>query len=402
MDVSFLSTAQAKTTLIDLTRSCDAMQWAVAWGTENLVLDEAMRHKNKFEHFVIGTHLYQTHPAVLKRVATLEVAAVMPPTGNLFHPKVYLFRNGRRIRGVVGSPNLTLSAMTRNIEASVLIDGTLDDLALAELSSFVKSAWEDAEYITPDFLYRYEHQWAAKRAAMEDLEKFVDIRPPKQRDSAKAPQAMGWDDYMAQLRSSEHPSADLFDQRLRVLQEARNLFARNIPFAKWDLHERKLVAGTLGRKQSKQPGVDYGLFGAMNASGAFANLVIDDPAGLSAALDKIPLNGPVSEKNFSDFCTRFSASFKLDGRQGRLPTASRLLALKRPDIFVCVDSANRESLCEQFGIPPTTTTLTNYWPRIIEPMQLTQWWRHSSSTKDSDHEIWLGRAALLDAIYYKL
>lgn len=55
---------------------------------------------------------------------------------------------------------------------------------------------------------------------------------------------------------------------------ARALFATGIPYAKWNEDDRKLVAGTLGREKSQQPGLDYGLFGSMGASGTFSNLVI--------------------------------------------------------------------------------------------------------------------------------
>jgi HKD family nuclease len=251
MDVKFLSSKQTLSTLIELTKSCEQMQWAVAWGTANPVFEAAMEHSTKFKHFVIGTHLFQTHPVVLERASSLQAAAVMPPTGDLFHPKVYLFRNGRRIRGVVGSPNLTLGAMTRNIEASVLLDGTDDDEALVELCGFVERAYEGADDISPAFLFSYQCQWEAKQATLAELTKFVNIRMPKQQNSVKAPQAMSWETYLTEVRSSAHPSAHLFKERLMVLQRARELFARDIPFSQWDEDDRKRVAGLLGRRRSQ-------------------------------------------------------------------------------------------------------------------------------------------------------
>jgi len=400
MEAKFLASEQTQSALIELVQSCESMQWAVAWATENAVVDAAMEHSAKFTHLVIGTHLFQTQPSVLERAASLAAAAVVPPTGDLFHPKVYLFHNGSRIRAVVGSPNLTHGAMNRNVEASVLLDGTADDTALTDLCTFVHGAWRDAEDITPAFLYRYRHQWAAKQAAREELTKFADIRAPKQPNTARAPQEMSWADYLVQVRSSAHPSAHLFKERLQVLQKSRQLFATGKPFASWGEDDRKLVAGTLGRKKSQQPGVDYALFGSMGASGTFANLVIESPQGLSRALDCIPLTGSVSQVDFNRFREHYQDAFDKGGRQGGLPPATRLLAMKRPDTFVCVDSANRVDLCDHFGVAFSSTALDNYWQRLIEPMQETQWWRHPLPANPADAEIWLGRAALLDAIYY--
>lgn len=400
MEVKFLSRAQTQATLVALVEGCDSMQWAVAWATENAVFEAAMKYSSKFEHFVVGTHMFQTQPEVLERAAALEAAAVVPPTGDLFHPKVYLFRKGCRIRCVVGSPNLTNAAMSQNVEASVLLDGSSDEAALAELSRFVAEAWKGAEDISPEFLYRYRHQYAAKAAAREELTKFADVRPPAKPNTKRAPHDMSWEDYLVQVRSLSHPSAHLFKERLGVLTKARALFATGIPYAKWSEDDRKLVAGTLGRKKSQQPGVDYGLFGSMGASGTFANLVIEAPKGLSDALDYIPLMGAVTQNDYDRYCKAFIAAFDQDGRVGGLPTATRLLAMKRPDAFVCIDSANRKDLCENFGVSPSTTNLQNYWQRIIEPMYGDAWWRHPQPSNAADAEIWLGRAALLDAVYY--
>lgn len=401
MEVKFLSRAQTQATLIALVESCEAMQWAVAWATENEVFEAGMRNGSKFEHFVIGTHMFQTHPEVLERARALKAAAIVPPEGDLFHPKVYLFRNGRRIRCVIGSPNLTLAAMSRNVEASVLLDGSLDDEALAELSSFVADARRNAQRISPEFLYRYRHQYAAKAAAREELERFADVRQPFDPNTQRAPHAMRWADYLVQVRNPLHPTAHLLEQRLAVLTKARSLFATAKPYAGWSEYDRKLVAGTLGRRRGAQSGVDYGLFGSMGGNGVFAGLVNQSAEGLSDALDFIPLMGEVTRDDYHRYREAFIAAFGQDGTASGLSTATRLLAMKRPDAFVCINSANEVDLCRHFGVSPTTTDLENYWERIIEPMHGDAWWRHPQPSNSADAEIWLGRAALLDAIYYR-
>ena len=80
MDVKFLSASQTQSTLIALVENCESMQWAVAWATENAVFEAAMKDSSKFEHFVVGTHMFQTQPKVLERAAALAAAAVVPPT----------------------------------------------------------------------------------------------------------------------------------------------------------------------------------------------------------------------------------------------------------------------------------------------------------------------------------
>lgn len=53
-------------------------------------------------------------------------------------------------------------------------------------------------------------------------------------------------------------------------------------------------------------------------------------------------------------------------------TATRLLAFKRPDYFVCLDSKNRDKLCEAFEIPKSVD-LDDYWEKIVERITDSNW-----------------------------
>lgn len=400
MQVSFLTQAHAQASLIDLTKRCDSMEWAVAWATPNGLIDEAFRRREKFNHFVIGTHLYQTHPEVLERFAPVPTLRVMPPTGDLFHPKVYIFTSGDLVQAVVGSHNLTHAAMNRNVEASMMFVGSKDDPALVELRMFIYQAWSHGELADATFLYQYGNQYRAKAKAREALTTFVKYPLPRTRGTKRSPHEMSWSDFVRQVKK---PRTHSLRNRLAVLDRAGQLFAEHTSFSKMGDDERKLVAGTLGPKKSKQGGTDFALFGSMGGSGTFANIVWRTPTELSHALDAIPQTGPVSETDYNLYTQRFANAFAVAKakRLGRLPTATRLLAMKRPDVFVCLDEANKEDLCNHFGVSPSTMKFDNYWDRIIDPMMQTEWWQAPMPTDPLDEKIWKGRAALLDAIYYK-
>lgn len=63
----------------------------------------------------------------LRTGALPEARVVAPDKPRLFHPKVYLFRNGSRSAAIVGSHNLTSSAFKSNVEASVFIESDGND-----------------------------------------------------------------------------------------------------------------------------------------------------------------------------------------------------------------------------------------------------------------------------------
>jgi hypothetical protein len=55
-------------------------------------------------------------------------------------------------------------------------------------------------------------------------------------------------------------------------------------------------------------------------------------------LDEIPLNGPVQRDDYEAFIGRYKAAFPIKNGQPYkhgLGTATRLLAMQRPDYFVC-------------------------------------------------------------------
>src|SRR3546814_4861364 len=96
----------------------------------------------------------------------------------------------------------------------------------------------------------------------------------------------------------------------------------------------------------------------------------------------------------------FTAAFSGSSRTARLAPATRLLAMKRPDVFVCVNGGNTKGLAVALTFAPTTIDLKNYWERVIEPIQQAPWYNASRPT-GRDMELWDARVAMLDAIYYR-
>lgn len=398
MRVSFLTKDKARITLLGLIKSCESMQWAVAWATPNDLVAVALEHQGKFKKLVIGTHMYQTHPKVLEDFKFSSQLKVMPPSGNLFHPKVYLFHTDAGVSAVIGSHNLTQAAMHRNVEASMLFEGSLGDPALCELEQFIGDAWDCAPRMDAAFLYRYRQQYQAKESARKSLTVFVQSPIPFDLASPKAPFLLSWKDYVGYVSAFRfHTLAE----RLTVLSYARKLFAAHGSFASMGDDDRKLLSGTAGPKSSRRDGTDFAIFGAM-PSGALSTVVRNAPQGLSLALDLIPHTGPVTAADYMAFVNRFERTFTdaKTERMGQLPSASRLLAMKRPDVFVCISSANKEDLCKHFGVKPGSVQLATYWEKIVVPMMQTEWWQSPAPLDSTEAAIWQGRAAMLDVMYY--
>lgn len=136
----------------------------------------------------------------------------------------------------------------------------------------------------------------------------------------------------------------------------------------------------------------------MSGAGYFYHEVNDNNPHLSAALDEIPLTGPISREHYEAYIAEFVQAFP-NGRDG-VGTASRLLAMKRPDYFVCLNSKNQKELCKDFEIKQTGMDYERYWEEIIERIIDSAWWNEPRPKNALAGSVWDFRAAMSDAFFY--
>jgi HKD family nuclease len=399
MEVKLITDAAAKTLCLNLIQTCEHIDVAVAWAGKNAIVDALIANKGKLRHVVVGTHMYQTDPDVLRRFMPIPEAKCMFPDGRLFHPKIYLFQTGQRVSALVGSHNLTAGAFDGfNIEASMCLEGEASAPVLRDLVRYLKEGWAVAKTIDEEkFLFAYERQFEANKAKQKALRTFHRVKKSRPGATKPSPLAVTWTEFVRQVRADKHHSVG---DRIGVLERAGLLFQTNLSFAGMGRDERRAIAGTYGSTETGIDKLPWGWFGTMFGQGDFKNLVNNSPNLLSAALDKIPLEGDVQKQDYEVFAVLFKRAFQNKSHKGGIATASRLLAMKRPDIFVAVNDANKRQLCDAFGVSYSTLDLSNYWERIVVPIQLSPWWGHERPRSPLAGSIWDSRAALLDCIYY--
>ncbi len=202
--------------------------------------------------------------------------------------------------------------------------------------------------------------------------------------------SLSWPNFVARVRAEEHPPGHpLLHERLQVIRAIRQLFAQTVHFRDLDYLGRRKIAGLV--KNAKP---DFLLFGSMQAVGLFKQAIKDNNEGISLALDEIPLDGDVTRHHYQRFTERFLKAFKRAG----MALASRLLAMKRPDTFVCVTKESREGLFQAFRLSPSRDADT-YW-ELIERVRACTWWKVPPPAAGDEREVWSARAAFLDALFY--
>lgn len=351
---------------------------------------------------VVGTHFYQTHPQFMSAfLATPRVRFVLNPDG-VYHPKVYLFEKPRgRWECVIGSMNFTHGGLSENDEVAVLISEADREAeqALGRIRAAINGYWEAAKALTTEDLEVYRAAWARKQQLQKNLRGRFGS-PTDNHDDRGAPPLtvpllrMTWTNYFRVVQSERLPAPYErgMESRLPVIRKAKELFARYTQLKRMDPDERKMIAGLMAKDS-----VNYMIFGSMRGDGTFWQAVNENDRHLSAALDSIPATGDVTRKAYLAFITEFGRAFT-DGRN-RLATATRLLAMKRPDTFVCLDARNKSGLCAAFGVRRDLGAEA-YWDSVIERLRDAAWWNAPSPRSGVEREVWDARAAFLDAHFY--
>ena len=385
--------------LMDFKEYC----WAVAWAGQPKTLFERLKQREaRIKQLVIGTHFHQTSPVFIQEFrAHPQVRFIVQPSG-VFHPKIYLFRSGSQWAAIVGSANFTDAAFTNNEEAAVLLSSTQGDSPseFKRLLRLVDKYWHQAQPISGEELERYKvlhKRWKeAARALGSPPPSRTMRRKSKPLDNTLLP--LSWQEFVDRVKNE---GIHRFDGRLAVLQAAREAFQEYPDFATIPLDVRRGIAGF---NETTPP--DWLWFGSMKGAGRFKNLVRESPTGISQALDCIPLTGAVTDDAYEEFCRKFCQAFPVIAGQRKgagVAVASRLLAMKRPDVFVCYDSKNRVRLKAMLGLAGNLAPqdFDRYWQEIVLGIQATEWWRTRQPSDPVERSIWDDRAALLDSLCYQ-
>jgi hypothetical protein len=295
---------------------------------------------------------------------------------------------------VIGSANFTAAAFSTNVEACLLFDAS-DDPSGATKRSLDKTLaryWKSADYFESDELEQYRSLWKLFRQRRKGMAgDFNDKRggkPPLLTPLLKMP----WSVYYQRVLADQHHG---IEKRIAVLEEARRLFETKGSLSRMSKPERQGVGGF-----APDGVVPWGWFGSMFGAGVFKKIVNANSPGLSRALDAIPTRGEVRPDDYHRFIDAYVGAYPGRRRHG-LATATRLLAMKRPDYFVCFDSENRDGLCRAFGIKLGHHDYERYWDSVIERILISEWWISPRPADARAMAIWDGRAAFLDSLYCK-
>jgi len=352
---------------------------------------------------IVGTHFYQTHPQFIEHFLNHPNGRFILREDGVFHPKVYLFlKDHGEWECLVGSPNFTRGGFDRNDEMAVLITNRDADAqeALHKVTLCLNAYWNESKAISGTELDVYREAWKRKQPLVKRLRgQFGNPQEEDADDRGKSPLGvkilqMSWPEYFKGVEAEQdrEPHDHSMEGRLNVIRETSKLFSEHKKFSQIDLSGRQKIAGLV-----MAGGINFLWFGSMRGRGVFMKAINDNDENLSLALDLIPAVGAVSREAYIEYVHQYQQAFPQGGVL--IGTATRLLAMRRPDTFVCLDNRNKAGLCTDFGIK-RRVGYEEYWDSIIERVKEAAWWSAPPPASGVEREVWEARAAFLDSHYY--
>jgi len=371
--------------------------WTTAWaGTSSVLFNDLVSFKKRIKKIVVGIHFYQTHPDFIETfLGNNKVKFIKQPEGT-FHPKLYLFyNNNNKWELLIGSANFTNEAFTRNTEATMLLksEGESSDTILETAFTLIQNSWNEATKFSKPELDKYRIAWKNHRPKVNSLSgRYGSSKKSKPIHEVPVTN-MTWKEFISDVSNKPNSRPN---NRLGLLRKVKELFEKVEHFKNLQEDERKFIAG-IPNKLKVGKNIEWGWFGSMQGAGIYKNRIIENDINISKALDQIPLQGQITKTHYNNYIKHFRKAFS----GSYIATASRLLAMKRPDTFVCLDSKNKSNLCKSFGIQQSEMTYERYWTEIIERIFDSDWWLNPDPKNEQEEQLSETRAAFLDCLYYE-
>ena len=327
-------------------------------------------NRYKITKAVVGLHFYQTSPFFIKKFWGISaVRYITNRNTDIFHLKVYLFYNNKnKWEALVGSSNLTMGGFEKNTECNVLLTSDEDSQNVySDLLKFISNQHRESVIMSEDeYLVYCEY-----RKKNNKNKTFDNLIAPLNHNLT----GFDWDIYYSRLIDNEGRNhKEKIKIRLKLLDRCQLLFKEK-SFKDFSEDEQKAVAGIVANIGD---GIeDWQFFGIYDKY-------------VKTMKNVLGMNDPVT------ICTRF-------------------LALKRPDLFVCMAGRTSKNegqstiskLLEMLGEKvkkSTTISLNNYWDKVVENIRNSKWYKETMRV-DADiieKMVYQYRAAMLDGLCYRL
>ena len=171
--------------IVEELETCEAFDFSVAFinheglATIKQNLDEIAQYslahpENPKKGRILTTnYLNFTQPSALKELMQFPNIEIRAYTKGGFHPKGYIFKQSNYYSMIIGSANLTASALTMNQEWSVKFLSCTDGQIVSTVQNEFENVWNDADVVNDEWLENYSSKYDEKKLALKLVRKQI-------------------------------------------------------------------------------------------------------------------------------------------------------------------------------------------------------------------------------------
>lgn len=153
--------------------SCEEFWFSVAFltnsGLQSLINTFQDLKNNQIRgKILVSQYLNFTQPEALKRLLKFENIELRINTNDNFHSKGYLFKKGDYYDLIVGSSNLTASALSTNKELNLKISAKKESYIIQKAIEEFTNDFEGSSLVNLDFISRYQKEFESSKKWQAD------------------------------------------------------------------------------------------------------------------------------------------------------------------------------------------------------------------------------------------
>ncbi|ALS34349.1 hypothetical protein PTRA_a3363 [Pseudoalteromonas translucida KMM 520] len=197
----------------------------------------------------------------------------------------------------------------------------------------------------------------------------------------------------------QHKDLIALDEQLRLTSYIASIRPQSLK----DMIPEDLLAFSGKHMASLDPSTynfDVEWFASTKSAKAFHQLLADMPDAFDDALSNIPLEGNITHYEYQQFVAAYLKAFSDGNEKPTLAPATRLLAMRRPDVFTPISNNRLDALCGALGVSKLKNTdFERYWQDIVQKIQTLSWFKMAKADNELEEQL-VSIKALIPCFFY--
>jgi len=197
----------------------------------------------------------------------------------------------------------------------------------------------------------------------------------------------------------QHKDVIALDEQLRLASYVKSIREQSLK----DMIPEDLLAFTGKHMASLDPSTydfDVEWFASTKSAKVFHQLIGDLPGAFDEALANIPLEGDITHYEYQQFVAAYSKIFTDSSEKPTLAPATRLLAMRRPDIFTPITNSRLDALCSALAVTKLKNSdFERYWQDVVKGIQAMSWYKMANASNELEEQL-VSIKALIPCFFY--